>query len=351
MKNFSGNLITQKETIRDALLKLDKISHSSQHTLFVLNDDKQLIGTVTHGDIRRALLNNSEIDKAIVSVMNSTFSFLQMKMFTLDEIKTLKEREIQLVPLLDENKRILRVINLREKQSILPLDAFILAGGKGERLMPLTANTPKALLKVGDKPILEHNIDRLKKFGINNVMISVRHLSEQITSYFGNGDDKNLNISFVHEKGEPLGTIGSVSMVNEFANDAVLIMNSDLLTNIDFENLFVDFLEKKADMIVATIPYHVQIPYAVIETDDEKILSFKEKPTYTYYSNAGIYIVKKDLLRLIPVNQHFNATDFMALLIEKNYKVAYYPILAYWLDIGKNDDYKKAQEDIKHIRL
>lgn len=351
MKNFSGNLITEKETIRDALLKLNKISHSSEHTMFVVNEIGQLVGTVTHGDIRRGLLDNRGIENPITAVMNSNFSALRSKSFTIEEIRRLKEREIQLVPMVDEHMKILRVINLREKISILPLDVFILAGGKGERLLPLTENTPKALLKVGDKPILEHNIDRLRKFGIHNITLSVRHLSEQITDYFGNGDNKNLNISFVHEKGEPLGTIGSLSMVTEFANDAVLIMNSDLLTNIDFENLYIDFIEKKADMIVATIPYQVQIPYAVLETDEEKILSFKEKPTYTYYSSAGIYIVKKELLRFIPRGKHYNATDFMADLIEKQYKVAYYPILAYWLDIGRNDDYKKAQEDIKHIRL
>lgn len=351
MKNFYGNLITAKATIKEALLQLNKISHSSQHTLFVLNVDQQLIGTITDGDIRRGLINNSEMDNPVVSVMNSTFSFLKLNKFTLNDIKRLKDKEIQMVPLLDENLKILRIINLREKQSILPLDVFILAGGKGERLLPLTQNTPKPLLKVGDKPILEHNIDRLRKFGIDNVILSVRHFSQQIIDYFGNGDEKNLTISYVEELGEALGTIGSVNMVSEFVNDAVLVMNSDLLTNIDFENLYLDFIEKKADMIVATIPYNVQIPYAVIETDHEKIISFKEKPTYTYYSNAGIYIIKKELLKFIPANIHYNATDFMAQLIEKNYKVAYYPILAYWLDIGKVDDYKKAQEDIKHIRL
>lgn len=351
MKNFEQNLINEKQSIKDALVKLNALTHKDRLTLFVLNDEKQLVGTITDGDIRRGLIENKSVNDPLSTLMHVSFRYLQHNNFTPEDIRKMKEAEIQLVPLLDENKRIMRVIDLKNKLSVLPLDAVVLAGGKGERLLPLTKDIPKPLLKIGDKPILEHNVDRLKNYGVDNLVISVRHMGEQITDYFGNGDKHNMKISYVNETGEPLGTIGSVGLIEEFLHDHVLIMNSDLLTNIDFESFFRDFVDKKADMIVATIPYNVQIPYAVLETDEERILSFKEKPTYTYYSNAGIYIVKKDLLKMIPKNEFYNATDFMEHLIGKNYKVAYYPILGYWLDIGKHEDYKKAQEDIKRIRL
>ena len=142
-----------------------------------------------------------------------------------------------------------------------------------------------------------------------------------------------------------------MSLIKGFSHDTVLIMNSDLLTNIDFEDIYLRFVNDEADMTVASIPYNVDLPYAVLETKDGEIRSFKEKPTYTYYSNAGIYFIKAALLKNIPIEEHFNATDFMQLLLDKGHKVTFYPILGYWLDIGRHEDFAKASEDIKHIKF
>ena len=218
------------------------------------------------------------------------------------------------------------------------------------RLRPYTENLPKPLLKVGDKPIIEHNIDRLEAYGINNIYVSINYLGEKIENFLGNGKQKGLHIKYVKEQ-KPLGTIGSMSLVETFDNDTVLLMNSDLLTNIDFEDFFLSFEQKNADMAVATIPFTVNVPYAIFEVDAEKVISLSEKPTYTYYSNAGIYLIKKELLKLIPVNVAFDATEFMQSVIQSGHKLIYYSILGYWLDIGQHDEYRKAQEDIKHIKL
>ena len=163
-----------------------------------------------------------------------------------------------------------------------------MAGGRGQRLQPLTNTVPKPLLKVGDKAIMEHNLDRLALFGIDDFWISVKYLGEQIENYFGSGNQKNVKIEYVWEN-EPLGTIGAVSQIQNFEHDYVLITNSDLLTNIDYEQFFLDFIKQKADLAVLTIPYQVNIPYAVLEMNNGTVKSFKEKPTYTYYSNGGIY--------------------------------------------------------------
>jgi NDP-sugar pyrophosphorylase family protein len=223
-----------------------------------------------------------------------------------------------------------------------------MAGGKGQRLLPMTENIPKPLLKVGGKPILEHNFDRLVTYGINDFWISVNYLGEQIESYFGNGSSKNVNISYVKES-ESLGTVGAVSLINDFKHEYVLIANSDLLTNIDYEHFFLDFLSQDADMAVVTIPYQVNIPYAVLETNEGRVLNFKEKPTFTYYSNGGVYLFKRQIIDLIPKNSFFNATDLMEKLIKENYKVISIPFAGYWLDIGKHDDFEKAQNDIKNV--
>ena len=230
----------------------------------------------------------------------------------------------------------------------MPIDAVIMAGGRGERLQPLTNLTPKPLLKVGDKSIIEHNLDRLTMFGIDDYWISVKYLGEQIEQHFGNGKYKNIKIEYVWENNS-LGTIGAVSQIINFKHDYVLVTNSDLLTNIDYEHFFLEFIKQNADLAILTIPYQVNIPYAVLETKDGKVKSFKEKPTYTYYSTGGFYLMKREMVRFIPKNKLYNATDLIKDLIQRNYKIISYSFSGYWLDIGKHDDFKKAQIDIKHI--
>jgi NDP-sugar pyrophosphorylase family protein len=178
----------------------------------------------------------------------------------------------------------------------------------------------------------------------------VKYLGEQIEAHFGNGSQRNIIIDYVWED-EPLGTIGAVSKITNFAHDYVLVMNSDLLTNLDYEHFYIDFIKQDADFAVVTIPYKVSVPYAVLETSNGEIRSFKEKPTYTYYSNGGIYLMKKEVLDYLPKENHFNATDLMEKLINENRKVVSYPLLGYWLDIGKHEDFAKAQIDINNIKF
>jgi NDP-sugar pyrophosphorylase family protein len=225
-----------------------------------------------------------------------------------------------------------------------------MAGGRGQRLQPLTNTTPKPLLKVGGKPIMEHNLNRLTKFGIDDFWVSVKYLGEQIEDYFGTGTQKNINIEYVWEK-ESLGTIGAVAQISNFKHDYVLVTNSDLLTNIDYEHFFLEFIKQGADLAVLTIPYQVAIPYAVLETEKGEVKSFKEKPTYTYYSNGGIYLMKREMLGYIPQNTFFNATDLMEELITKNKKIISFPFSGYWLDVGKHEDFEKAQNDINNIKF
>jgi len=235
-------------------------------------------------------------------------------------------------------------------RSYLPVDAVIMAGGKGTRLRPLTKNTPKPLLKVGPKPIMEHNLDRLALYGIDDFWISVKYLGNQIEDFFGDGSKKSISLKYVWED-KPLGTIGAVSKIDDFSHDYVLLTNSDLLTNLDYEHFFLDFKKNDADLAVVTIPYQVNVPYAVLETSNGHVINFKEKPTYTYYSNGGIYLIKKTALGYLPKEGFFNATDLMEKLIEEGKKVISYPLSGYWLDIGKHEDFEKAQRDLEQIKF
>ena len=342
------HIISNKATLSDTLGKLNELS-SSILLLFVIDEKTKLVGTITDGDIRRGLIKKSDLSDEISTVMNTNFisSNIQRKTNT---IHSIDKKDIKLLPIVNENGTLIEIVNLLAYRIDLPIEAFIMAGGEGQRLRPLTNNTPKPLLKVGDKPIIEHNIDRLKYKGINKIHISIKYLGNQLKDYFGNGSDKNIDISYLEED-EPLGTIGSVSLVENYKEDTILLMNSDLLTNVAIEDMFEEFKKKNSDLMVATVPYKVNIPYAVMETENEKVTSFKEKPTYTYQSNAGIYLFKKEIVDLIPKNKYFNATDLMEKMIELGKSVNYYPILGYWLDIGKHEDFEKAQEDIKHLKL
>jgi NDP-sugar pyrophosphorylase family protein len=225
-----------------------------------------------------------------------------------------------------------------------------MAGGLGQRLRPLTLNTPKPLLIVGSKPIIEHNIDRLALFGIDDFWISVKYLGEQIQNYFGNGASKNISIEYVWED-EPLGTIGAVSKIDNFKHDYILVTNSDLLTNIDYEQFFLEFINQNADLAILTIPYNVSIPYAVLETQMGEVKSFKEKPTYTYFSNGGVYLIKKEMLNYLPKNEFYNATDLIEELIHKSHRVISVPFNGFWLDIGRHEDFEKAKLDIVNLKL
>jgi len=347
----SKHIININESARDALRKLSSMPDNSSLTLFVIDQDGLLKGTVTDGDIRRGLLNNLEISQSIGLFMNPDFRFITNSTNNTLVLKTFRIEGLSLIPLLDSNKKLLEVIDLKKRKASLPITALLMAGGKGERLKPLTDKLPKPMLMIGDKPIIEHNIDRLINFGVKYFFISVRYLKESIIDYLGDGSSKGVSISYIEET-DPLGTIGAITKIENIEHEDLLVMNSDILTNIDFEDFYNSYKLQNSEMMLASIPYVVAVPYAVLKTENQFVKNFEEKPNYTYYSNGGIYLMKFNLKNNLVKGQFCNATDLMEMLIqEKNASLTHYPILGYWLDIGRHSDYMKAQEDIKHINL
>lgn len=348
MRHYKEHLIKSGTTIREALKVLEKLSHDA--ISFIVDENDKLIGSLTDGDVRRGLIKGAELEQIVDDIIQPNPRFIRKGDQDINKVIDYRENQYKVIPILDKDDRIVNVINFGEVKSYLPLDVVVMAGGKGTRLRPFTEATPKPLLKVGGKAILDHNITRLSLYGIDDFWITINYLGEQIVEYFGNGNANNLNIEYVWEK-EPLGTIGSVSKIDNFIHDYVLVTNSDILTNLDYEDFFLRFREQDADFAVVTIPYKVDVPYAVLETTNNHIISFKEKPTYTYYSNGGIYLMKRDIINKIPKNTFYNTTDLMESLINSGFKVLSYPLSGYWLDIGKHEDFKKAQEDIKTIKF
>lgn len=348
MINYREHLIAIETPIREALQKLDILARDA--ILFVVDTDDKLIGSLTDGDVRRGLLNGITIDDAVDKIIQKYPRFIRKESRDVRKIIELRDKNFMIIPVIDTEDKVITIVNFRKSRSYLPIDAIIMAGGRGQRLRPLTDTTPKPLLKVGDKSIMEHNVDRLALYGIDDFWFLVKYLGDQIVDHFGDGKDKNRTIQYVWED-KPLGTIGGASIINDFKHEHILVSNSDILTNLDYEAFYLDFLEKDADFAVVTISYNVSIPYAVLETSNGHVLNFKEKPTYTYYSNGGIYLMKRAMLDYIPKGQHFNATNLMEKLIQENKKVVSYPLVGYWLDVGKHEDFEKAQNDINTIKF
>lgn len=345
---IENQTISANLPLKQALEKLNNVPDNL--TLFVLNDEKQLVGTLTDGDVRRGLLNGLSLDDKSGNFMFHGFRYLKQHDFTLEQVRELRDKRIKMVPVLDENQRIVRFADLARTKSMLPVEAVIMAGGRGERLRPLTDTLPKPLLKVGDKPILEHNIDHLKSFGIDRFHIAINYLGEMISDYFGDGSSRDLKIDYIHEK-RPLGTLGAAALINNFVYENILIMNADILSNIDLEDFFSDFEQQQALMSVASVPYKVNMPFAVLETNQSRVLSFREKPQYTYYTSGGIYLIKRSLTNRIPLETMYHATDLMDNLLSNEEKLIQYPISGMWMDIGRKEDFDKAQEEIKHLRF
>jgi len=348
MRSYKEHLILNGSTIKQALGVLNDLSQDA--ILFVVDDNDKLIGSLTDGDVRRGLLNDFTVESKIEEIIQPNPRYIRKGNYDIQKIIKYREEEYRVIPVLDDNDVVINVINFRYIKSYLPIDAVIMAGGRGQRLQPLTDTMPKPLLKIGNKPIMEHNLNRLAMYGIDDFWVSVKYLGEQIECYFGSGKQKNINIEYVWEN-EPLGTIGAVAQISNFKHDYVLITNSDLLTNIDYEQFFLEFIKQGADLAVLTIPYQVAIPYAVLETEKGEVKSFKEKPTYTYYSNGGIYLMKKEMTHLIPKSKFYNATDLMEELLNQNKKIISFPFSGYWLDVGKHEDFEKAQIDINNIKF
>lgn len=344
--------INQNQNLRQALHRLNNINggHHRQ-VLFVYDENNKIVGALTDGDTRRALISGKELDTLVENVMFRNFRFFKEGQSNLIPlIKELKQNDIFILPIINKNDELVSVIDLKQTRTILPIEAVLMAGGEGKRLLPLTENTPKPLLKVGNKPIISYNIERLLAFGVKNFHFTLNYLGNQIEQFVHQDFRDNITPNFIYEK-EKLGTAGSVALISNFVENTILVMNSDLLTTIDFEAFFLFFKSQRADMAVATIPYNVKIPYAILEVEDSKISALKEKPTFNYYSNAGIYLIKKEVIDLIPKNQFYDATDLMETVIKEKRKLVSFPIRHYWLDIGNPIDFERANEDVKYLRL
>ena len=340
-------VVIESATVKDALVAINNITHDGE-LLIVVNSDQQMVGSLTDGDIRRGLIAGAELTDPVSKIMHRDFKFIKEEEYDVAHLKSFRDRRIMFIPILDDQRHVVDVVNLQKFKSMLPIDAVLMAGGKGERLRPLTEKTPKPLLEVGGKCIIDHNVDRLISYGVQHINVTVNYLGEQLEEHFA-APRSGVQVRTFREP-KFLGTIGSIKFVDTFYNDNILVMNSDLFTNIDYEDFFLHFQMHDAAMSVAAIPYNISIELGILDLDGRNIKGLIEKPKYNYYANAGIYLIKKRALTEIPENTFFHATHLVEKLITQGKKVIRYPLNGTWIDIGTPQEFERAKELVKHLK-
>ena len=341
--NLSNCTISSDSSILDVLVKLNTQNELSIQILFVIDNDDKVIGSLTDGDIRRALISNFTLESKIYDICNKNFEKLQsINENEFLDLSYFRKNNLRIVPVLDANSRLINIFDLNNTQSVIPVTAIIMAGGRGKRLSPLTDETPKPLLKVANTYLIEHVILHLIKFGIKEIIISINYLGDMIKKEIGNGEKYGVSISYINEKFS-MGTAGSISLIDEFNSNSYLITNADVLTDIDFEKMYKSHLKNNSDLTVASNEYRVSIPFAVFEMDNNRVISSVEKPLKSYKTNAGIYLVKANEIKKIP-NKFYNMTDLIDDVIDKNGIISTFDIKGYWIDIGRPDDFEKANK-------
>ena len=346
MENWQEAVILVGSKMQDVM---ELLNHTEFRLVLVVDKENKLLGVISDGDIRRALLNGKNLTHPAEKIMNKNPITAEMGATT-EEINALIQKNvISSVPILD-SKKIVGLSNLQDipkpERSNNPV--FIMAGGFGQRLGELTANKPKPLLPVGEKPILEHIVDRFIDAGFKRFYISTYYLSDQIIDFFGDGKSKGIEISYIEEE-EPLGTGGALQLLpkNEI-NDTLIMMNADILSTLNFETFIRFHEENKGIATMCVREYLYSIPYGVIKNENNSVTNIVEKPTHSYFINAGIYAIEPDFLDLLSEG-NIDMPDLIQEMIANKKKINAFPVHEYWLDIGTTNDYHKAQIDIKYL--
>lgn len=324
----------------------------------VVSENKVLIDAITDGDIRRALLAGHSITDNVHVLEEHRKQSAYPDPITASPyeddaklMRLMREKRIMHLPIVDSERRVVGLKLLRDAivDHQMPMHAVVMAGGFGSRLQPLTHDTPKPMLKVGDRPLLERIIDQLRTAGINNVSVTTHYMPEKIQDHFGSGEDFGVEINYVNEE-TPLGTAGALRLLGE-KKFPLLVMNGDILTTIDFRKMREFHADQGAAMTVAVRPYEFQIPYGVVHCDGATVTGLTEKPTMRQFVNAGIYLLSECAFDHIGADGRLDMTELLERLICSGATVASFPITEYWLDIGHHDDYERAQADIKAGKL
>ena len=343
-------LITTKTSIRDTMSIIDRCAKG---IALVVDEQQHLLATITDGDVRRAILRGVDLEQPIIQLKPAQSKTELVPPVTAaigtsdaELISLMQAGGVRQVPLLDGDGRVcdLAVMHNLLKQTELPVTGVIMAGGYGKRLMPLTATVPKPMLPVNGRPLLEHMLDKLRQAGIRSVNVTTHYLSDSIVQHFKDGSGFGVQLNYVQET-EPLGTAGALAKMPAGA-DPLLVLNGDILTGVDVRAMLDFHTEHGANLTVGVRQYDIEVPFGVVETDGVKVTKITEKPVLRHFINAGIYMIDRALCRFVPVDCHFDMPDLIAAVIQSGGLVISFPVCEYWLDIGRIEQYQRADADV-----
>lgn len=347
MKRYEKLILDSNATIKESLKIIDD---GAMRIALVVNKEKKLIGTLSDGDIRRGLLRNLTLEDSIESIIFRTPTVCYLHDTKEKILDIALKNKIYQIPIVDKD---MKLIGIKEVDELLRISVkdnkvVLMVGGLGARLRPLTDHTPKPMLKVGNKPILETIILNFKKYGFLNIILCVSYKAEIIKEYFQDGSKFGVNIEYIHEN-KRMGTAGALSLIKDKIDKDFFVMNGDLLTTINFENMMDYHLSNKSLATMGVREYDFQVPYGVVNLDNENIISIDEKPVYKFFVSAGVYILAKEVLEYIPNDEFYDMPNLFDLLIKKNKKNISFPIREYWLDIGRPEEFEKANNEYSKL--
>lgn len=347
MNEFKNVLVDSQLTIKQALLKLDQ---TALQILLVVDEDYKLIGTITDGDIRRGLLKGMGLNEAIETIVFATPTVGHINESNQEIIKKAIAKKLHQIPIVDLEQKVIGLKEIDEllKPELKPNRVVLMVGGLGSRLRPLTKDTPKPMLKVGDKPILHTIVERFASYGFVNIVMCVNYKADAIQNYFGNGEKFGVQVEYVLEQ-ERMGTAGALSLLTTRPSEPFFVMNGDLLTNVNFESLLDYHQTHQAAATMCVREYDFQVPYGVVNIDDHKVTSIVEKPVHKFFVSAGIYMLSPQTLDLIPASEYFDMPTLFEKLIKQNQNTVSFPIHEYWLDIGRMNEYEQANREYSEV--
>jgi dTDP-glucose pyrophosphorylase len=348
VKNWRSTLVSQGESIRRALEVIDA---SGLRIALIVDADGRLLATVTDGDIRRGLLRGLDLADSVMKVANTQPLTAPSTTTRTELLELMRQREVSHLPLVDADGRLVHVesdIELYEAEE-KPNWVLLMAGGLGQRLRPLTENTPKPLLPVGDRPLLEIIVERFVLQGFRKFFIAVNYRAEMVEAHFGDGLRFGAEIRYLREP-EPLGTAGALGLIPERPTAPVIVMNGDLLTTVNFARLEEFHSSHGAELTLCVRRYVHQIPYGVAEIRDDEVVSIAEKPTHECFISGGIYVVNPAVYDMVRPVRRVDMPELMGQLIAEKRRVTAFPVTEYWIDIGRIEDLERARTEIDWTR-
>jgi len=347
VKNYKHILLKATSTIKEALKIIDS---GAMQIALVIDENEKLLGTVTDGDIRRGLLNNLSLEDTIETIIFKTPTVCRIEDTQEKILDIALAKKLHQIPVVDKDGKLVGIEEIDEllKPKYKTNKVVLMVGGLGTRLRPLTNKTPKPMLKVGNKPILETIILNFKKYGFVNIVLCVSYKSEIIEAYFRDGSDFGVKIEYVHEN-KRMGTAGALSLVKENLTESFFVMNGDLLTNINFENMMEYHLSNNAMATMGVREYDFQVPYGVVNINGVNILSIEEKPVHQFFVSGGVYVLSHEVLKYIPKDEFYDMPTLFENLIEEREKSISFPIHEYWLDIGRVEEFEKANNEFYEV--